>query len=127
MLLLFFFGGWVVNTLYCCYLFRKNGSAKSFFKCSPVSNSFKGILMSVLFVAGALLYTIAVTIYVPNIGTIVGWPVFLSATIIVSNLLGVVSGEWRGVGRRAFIWLYSGVALLIVAVTLASLSNVFKA
>jgi L-rhamnose-H+ transport protein len=72
-------------------------------------------------------YTVAATVYIPKIGPVVGWPVFLSATIVVSTLLGVVSGEWKGVSRRTFVRLYGGIALLIVAVALASLSNVFKA
>jgi hypothetical protein len=42
-------------------------------------------------------------------------------------LLGVFSGEWKGVSRRAYGWLYGGVALLILAVVLAGLSNLFLA
>jgi L-rhamnose-H+ transport protein len=123
MLLLFFLGGWVVNTLYCCRLFLKNRSAGNFLHFHSVSNSFRGILMSVLFVGGAFLYTIAVTFFSSNTGTVVGWPVFLSATIIVSTLLGVTSGEWKHVRRQTLVWLYGGIAMLIVAVVLASLSN----
>jgi L-rhamnose-H+ transport protein len=123
--LLFFLGGWVVNTAYCVYLFRKNGSAANFLKFSPIMNTLRGVMMSVLFVAGAVIYTIAATTYIPTIGPVVGWPVFLSATIIVSNLLGVASGEWKGVSRGTFGWLYGGVALLIASVVLASLSNLF--
>jgi hypothetical protein len=53
--------------------------------------------------------------------------VFMGATILISNLLGVFSGEWKAVSRRAYAWLYGGVALLILAVVLASLSNLFLA
>ena len=60
-------------------------------------------------------------------GAVVGWPVFMGATILVANLLGVISGEWKGASSRAYGWLYGGVALLILAVTLASLSNLFLA
>jgi L-rhamnose-H+ transport protein len=125
MLLLFFLGGWVVNTLYCFHLFRKNHSARNFFKFAPIANALRGILMSVFFVAGAVIYAVAAAIYIPTIGSVVGWPVFLAATITISNLLGVASGEWKGVSRGTFGWLYSGVVLLIAAVALASLSNLF--
>ena len=73
--------------------------------------------MSVLFLAGMVLYgSLAINI-IPDVGPIVGWPVFLAATIIAANVLGVLSGEWKGCDRRAFAWLYGGMVLLIVACT----------
>jgi L-rhamnose-H+ transport protein len=126
MMLLFFLGGWVVNTAYCVHLFRKNGSFSNFFKSEPIANSVRGFTMGVLFVLGMVLYVMASAVFIPeNIGPIVGWPVFLAATMLCSNVVGVLSGEWRNCRPAAFKWLQGGLALLVVAVVLASLSNLY--
>jgi L-rhamnose-H+ transport protein len=125
LMLPFFLGGWVINTAYCAYLFKKNGSLSNFVKTRPASNSLKGLAMGVLFVLGMVLYYIANANYIPNIGPIVGWPVFLAATMLCSNVIGVLSGEWRGCRTITFAWLQGGFALLVLAVVLAGLSNVF--
>ena len=124
----FFVGGWIVNTAYCVYLLRKNASFGNFAASGSSANLVKAIAMAVLFVAGMVLYVVATSLYLTGgSGAVVGWPVFMGATILVANLLGVISGEWKGASSRAYGWLYGGVALLILAVTLASLSNLFLA
>jgi hypothetical protein len=77
---------------------------------------------------GMVLYIVATSLYLTGgAGAVVGWPIFMGATITASTLLGVFSGEWKSVSRRTFGWLLAGVALLILAVVLASLSNLFLA
>jgi L-rhamnose-H+ transport protein len=123
LLLPWFLGGWVVNALYCIYLLRKNGSFHCYRQAGSLGNVFKGIVMSVLFLAGMVLYGSLTLNIIPDVGPVVGWPIFLAATIIAANVLGVLSGEWKGCNRRAFLWLYGGIILLIVACTMTGLSN----
>jgi hypothetical protein len=128
MLLPWFIGGWIVNTAYCLHLLRKNKSFGNFSADGCGGNIFKAFIMSTLFTVGMVLYIIATSLYLTGgAGAVVGWPIFMGATITASTLLGVFSGEWQGVSRRALGWLFGGVALLILAVVLASLSNFFKA
>jgi L-rhamnose-H+ transport protein len=126
LLLPWFLGGWVVNTLYCLYLMQRNGSFACFRQPGSLGNLVKGIVMSVLFLAGMVLYGSLAINVIPDVGPIVGWPIFLAATIIAANALGVLSGEWKGCGRRAFAWLYAGLVLLIVACALTGVSNLCK-
>lgn len=124
----FFIGGWIVNTAYCLHLLRKHRSLANFSAEGSAANVLKAVAMAVLFVVGMVLYIVATSLYLTGgSGAVVGWPVFMGATIMIANLLGVVSGEWKGASRRALSWLYGGVALLILAVVLASLSNLFLA
>jgi hypothetical protein len=82
--------------------------------------------MSLFFMVGMVLYTVATSLYLTGgAGAVVGWPIFMGATITASTLLGVFSGEWKGVSGRAIGWLFGGVVLLILAVVLAGLSNLF--
>jgi L-rhamnose-H+ transport protein len=122
-----FLGGSLAQVAYCLFLFRRNKSWSNYFLPGTSSNWAKGILMAVVFVAGMVVYTIAATSYIGEIGPIVGWPLFLSATIIVSNVCGVATGEWKGVNRRAWSTMYAAIVLLILAIVLASLSHRFMA
>lgn len=74
---------------------------------------------------GMVIYFVATWVCLPSIGAIVGWPVFMAATMLCSNVLGLFTGEWRGCRGRTIAWLYGGFALLVAAVVLASLSNLY--
>lgn len=124
-LLPYFIGGFIVNTIYCIYLFVKNKSFKNYYTSGQTKNLLLGISMSIFFIVGMVLYTIALTIYIKDIGAVVGWPLFMAATIMSANVLGLMSGEWKGVNRKAFRKLYAGIALLILAIVLVSISNIF--
>jgi L-rhamnose-H+ transport protein len=118
-------GGSFAQIVYCIYLFKKNKSFKNFFISGTGANWLQGSLMAVFWMAGMVLYTIASANYIKDVGPIVGWPLFLSATIIVSSILGVLTKEWKGVSKKAFLRMYAGISLLIIAIVLASLSNLF--
>jgi len=124
-LLPYFIGGLIVNTIYCIYLFIKNNSFKNYYNSGKTKNMLLGVSMSGLFMVGMVLYTIALTIYIKDIGAVVGWPLFMAATIMAANFLGLMSGEWKNVSRKAFLKLFSGIGLLIIAIIIVSLSNLF--
>ena len=48
-------------------------------------------------------------------GPVLGWPLFMTVIVLVANLWGILTGEWRGAGRRTFRYLAAGNALMIVA------------
>ncbi|MHC4445342.1 MAG: L-rhamnose/proton symporter RhaT [Planctomycetota bacterium] len=116
-------GGSLAQIVYCIYLFNKNKSFKNYFIQGTGSNHLKAVAMACFWFFGMALYAVATGIYIRDVGNIVGWPLFLSATIIVSNILGVLTREWKGVSKKAFMMMYGGIVLLILAIVLASLSN----
>ncbi|MEN8230315.1 MAG: L-rhamnose/proton symporter RhaT [Bacteroidota bacterium] len=122
----FFIGGGIVNILYCISLFRKHGSFALYRAGGFTRNTSLAIIMSVLYTFGMLIYVVAVALFIPDIGAAIGWPVFLAATILVSNFLGLVSGEWKKVHAKTLVWLFSGVFLLLIAVTLSSISSLYS-
>ena len=107
----------------CAYLFKKNNSFKKYSTPATVSNYLKAGAMAFFWFGGMAVYVLASALYLGKVGPIVGWPLFLSATIIVSNILGVLTREWKGVSSKAFMRMYGGIVLLIIAIVLASLSN----
>jgi L-rhamnose-H+ transport protein len=58
-------------------------------------------------------------------GVVVGWPLFISLSIIVGNLWGLWRGEWKGAPALARQLLNQGLLVLIVAVIVVAVSNVF--
>jgi L-rhamnose-H+ transport protein len=118
-------GGSLAQIIYCIYLLVKNKTFKNFFAPGTGGNWLRGGMMAVYWFVGMVLYTIASANYIKDVGPIVGWPLFLASTIIVSNILGVITKEWKGVSRKAFMKMYLAIACLIVAIALASLSNLF--
>lgn len=121
----YFIGGFIVNAIYCIYLFKKNKSFQNFYKSGFYRNLGLGIGMALLFFVGMVFYTIAVALFMVDIGPIVGWPLFMAATIMSANMLGVMSGEWQNVSKKAFFKLYSGIGILVLAIILVSLSNIY--
>ena len=111
--------GSIANLGFCFYLFRKNGSMKKFaqpggFKLYSLSTAMALLWGGSIFVYGASVPRLG------SLGTSIGWPVSLAVGLLLANLIGVGLGEWRQAPARARIWLYSGVAVLLVAVILLS-------
>ncbi len=54
-----------------------------------------------------------------------GWSIFMAAIIIFSNLWGVVLKEWRLVDRRTRLYLWLGIAVLIISVIMIGVGDGF--
>lgn len=52
-----------------------------------------------------------------------GWSIFMAAIIIFSNLWGVVLKEWRGVDAKTRLYLWSGIAALVVSVVMIGVGD----
>jgi L-rhamnose-H+ transport protein len=58
-------------------------------------------------------------------GIVVGWPLFISLSIVIGNLWGLWRGEWRNAPVFARSFLNRGLIVLIVAVIIVAISNSF--
>jgi hypothetical protein len=56
-------------------------------------------------------------------GVVIGWPLFISLSIAVGNLWGILRGEWKDAPRSARILLYKGLFVLLIAVITIAGSN----
>jgi L-rhamnose-H+ transport protein len=57
---------------------------------------------------------------------VAGWPLFISISIVVGNVWGLGRGEWQGAPGSARRLLNFGLVILIVAVIVVALSNLFS-
>jgi L-rhamnose-H+ transport protein len=58
-----------------------------------------------------------------QLGSVLGWPVFMATMIIVSSLWGFASGEWKGANSRAKGLMFAGLVVLMVASGLVGIVN----
>jgi L-rhamnose-H+ transport protein len=98
--------------LYCATLWRKNKSFALFAASGTASYWLLGGVMGVLWMGSIALYGTA-SATMKDMGPVLGWPLFMSAIIITSNIWGFATGEWRGVARPTVNVMITGMLLLI--------------
>lgn len=114
-------GAYLMNAGYAIILLTKNKSWDSF----SVKGAHKAYVWSI--VAG-LLWFAALGVYgqgaalLGEIGPVIGWPILLGLSLIVSNIWAYMNKEWVG-ARKAFIWLLLGLAVLIIATIILGYTN----
>jgi L-rhamnose-H+ transport protein len=116
--------GFVPNLIYCGYLLLRNHSWALFERPGWGKETVIGIAMGVLWFAGIDCYGVGATL-VGKQGTSVGFALFLAVSILSSNILGVLTGEWKATSRATKRQLAVGVAIVVVAVVILNLSGFF--
>lgn len=119
---LFFTVGFIVNFTYCLYLMIRRNSLKRYFNPQSVKNIGLSILMAVLWIGSFYLYGMS-TAKLGKWGLVVGWPLFISLSIVVGNLWGIWRGEWKHAQARARALLNTGILILLLAVVVIAISN----
>jgi len=108
-------GAFLMNALYCVYLLFKNNTWRSF----SALDSFKAYRWSVI---SGLCWFAALGVYgqgaalLGDIGPIIGWPILLGLSLIISNYWAYRAGEWRN-AKKPFNLLLVGLVILILSAT----------
>jgi L-rhamnose-H+ transport protein len=111
--------GALANLGFCFYLLFKNGSMKKFKQ--PGGSRLYGLsaVMALLWGGSIFVYGAAAP-KLGSLGTSIGWPLSLAVGLLLANVIGIALGEWELAPARARTWMYSGIAVLLVAVVLLS-------
>lgn len=110
-------GGLIPTIMYCGWCLSRVHSWNLFTAAGAWHDSWLAIVMGLLFAYGNSFYGTGAG-YLGRLGPILGWPVFLSAQVVVGNLLGIATGEWQGASRATRAWLAAGMITLIGAMFL---------
>jgi L-rhamnose-H+ transport protein len=121
--LLFTFG-FVANVTYCLYLMITRKTLAQYWNQEAPRDLGLSALMALMWIGSFYLYG-AGAAKLGRWGLVVGWPLFISLSIIVGNLWGLWRDEWRGAPPAARRLLNQGLLILIVAVITVALSNSF--
>jgi L-rhamnose-H+ transport protein len=121
---LFFSVGFIPNLFYTVFLMLKNKTFGLMISALNIRNIGLGLLMSVLWISSFYLYGYS-SFNLGRLGNIVGWPLFISLSIVIGNLWGIWRGEWRGSSVKARVKLNTGLTVLVIAMVLFGISNLF--
>lgn len=117
-------GAYVMNAGYALILLIKNKSFGSY----KTPSMFKALKWSII---AGLLWFAALGTYgqgvalMGDIGTMICWPTMLGLSLIVSNAVAVITGEWKGMGGPLKLMLL-GVFVIIVATVLMAYASTIK-
>lgn len=109
-------GGFVVNAAYCTFLVIRRGTAERFLH-SAVANVGLSLAMAALW-SGSNFQLRSRRTRHGLAGLVLGWPIFMAAIVLTANVWGVLTGEWRGAGRRYLAWAVAGNLLLVAGISL---------
>jgi L-rhamnose-H+ transport protein len=115
--------GFVPNLLYCLYLLSRNGTWALFARRWP-REALLGVAMGLLWLSGILGYGIG-SVLVGKYGTSVGYAFFTASIILAANVLGILTGEWKGASSHTRKVLAAGVAVLLISVVVLNLGGLF--
>ena len=114
-------GAFIFNISYVVIAMTRN-KTWHLYKAPKSFNAYKwAILSAILFFGYAGIYGQG-TMLIGDIGPIIGWPILLSLSLIISNLWSVKTGEWKG-SRDLLAIVIVGVALLIIASLVLTYAN----
>ena len=99
--------------LFCARLWKKNHSWNLFFAPGTQRYWFFGLVMGALWFSSLVVYGAAAA-KMADLGPVLGWPLFMSAIILTSNIWGLALGEWKGAARTSLITMFAGLGGLIL-------------
>jgi L-rhamnose-H+ transport protein len=121
---LLFTMGFAVNFVYCLFLMAKNKSFNQYWGSELARNLGLSALMALMWIGSFYLYGTGAA-KLGRWGVVVGWPLFISLSIVMGNIWGLWRGEWRDAPLPARRLLNQGLVVLIAAVITVALSNSF--
>jgi L-rhamnose-H+ transport protein len=115
-------GGAVSNLGFCAFLLMKNRTAWKFVQPGGVRLYGSGLIMAALWGGSIFVYGLA-TPKLGALGPSIGWPLSLATGLLVANVVGLLLGEWKGASRGALRLMFSGIGVLVVAISVLSRAN----
>ena len=103
------------NFIYSIYLLHKNRTGHLFRERGTGRYWLWGIVMGADWMAGMAAYG-AGALSMGKMGSSIGWILFLSSMIICANVLGALTGEWKGARSKTLAIMVAGVVILMVAI-----------
>jgi L-rhamnose-H+ transport protein len=119
---LFFTVGFLVNFAYCLFLMLRKKNISDYQGLETGRNLRLAALMGIMWIASFYLYGMGAA-KLGRWGSVVGWPIFISLSIVVGNAWGIWRGEWAGAPSCATRFLSRGIAVLVLAVVVIAGSN----
>ncbi len=115
-------GGFIANAIYTLFLLGRNRTWKNFTLPKSGRVFLIGLGMALLWYGGVVFYGRGAGL-MGEIGTVVGWPIFMATMIIFSGIWGFVTGEWKGSSSQARWYMLAGLIVLVIASGVSGVAN----
>jgi L-rhamnose-H+ transport protein len=113
------YAGFLPGVIYCYILMRKNGNLGKLLLPGTWYYWLAGATMGLLWFGSIILYSIS-TVKLGDLGTSIGWPLFLASIVVASTIFGALTGEWAKTGTRPIKTMIMGVSFLVLAIAILS-------
>lgn len=110
------------NAGLCVFLLARNGSFGKFRLTGNVRNYSLGASMGAMWLIGMALYGIGAR-EIGHLGPSIGWSIMMSLVVIVANLWGIMTGEWKGTGEKPARIMALGLVILVIAICVIGAGN----
>jgi len=120
--LLVFWGGFLASGSYAAYRLSRNGTWRNFLSIEAPHDMAMSTFMAIGHFCTLFLYGLGAH-YLGRLGTSVGWGVNMSSALIVANVMGFATAEWKGSSRTSRLWILSGLAVLIAGIIVLGIGN----
>jgi len=114
------------NAGYAGILLKRNRTGKNYRLPGAAVSVALAALMGAMWMAGMALYGAGARMLGP-LGPSLGWAILMSAMVIVANLIGLGTGEWKPAPASARRQLMGGLGLLLAAIAMLGILNGSKA
>jgi L-rhamnose-H+ transport protein len=113
------YAGFLPGAIYCYILMRKKRSIGVLRLPGTWYYWLTSASMGLLWFGSIILYSIS-TVKLGDLGTSIGWPLFLASIVVASTSFGVLTGEWKRTGTRPIRFMILGVSFLVLAIAVLS-------
>jgi L-rhamnose-H+ transport protein len=113
------YAGFLPGVIYCFILMRRNRNLSKLALPGTWYYWLAGASMGLFWFGSIVLYSISTT-KLGDLGTSIGWPLFLAAIVVASTIFGVLTGEWARTGKRPIRTMVLGVSFLVLAIAILS-------
>jgi hypothetical protein len=119
---LILWGGAVSACGFCCFKLTKNKTWGTLKAPGIGKVLWIALIMALLHDGAILLFGVGASKLGP-LGVAVGYAAFMSFAIIVGNINGFLTKEWKGAGTRSVAWIAAGILVLVGGVSVLAKGN----
>jgi L-rhamnose-H+ transport protein len=112
----------ICNAVFCVYLLIRKRSLTKFRLPQTGHYFLLAGSMGLMWFIGMLLYGVGAD-RMGKSGSSIGWAILMSFVVIVANVWGLITGEWRGAGPKPVRVMSLGLIILVGAIFIMGLGN----
>jgi L-rhamnose-H+ transport protein len=114
--------GFTANLVYCGFLLTRNRTWSNYLNPAALSHWLIAGLMAALWMGSISVYGLGAG-RLGQMGAVLGFPTYISMSIVTANTAGLVTREWTGAPRPAYYNGLIGMLILVVSVVVIGVAS----